>query len=130
MRKISVRIVTTAAGAGEAWWNNQSKEQKAAYIKAHPNSKYAKQAGAEKETVVNQHPKKLITDSKLNKKQEKIKELNVQLKNEKETLKKLTKQLPKYRWGSSASLCRSEIADIKEKIQKIEKQLQKYEDKI
>jgi hypothetical protein len=36
-----------SSDSGDAWWAKQSKEQKAAYIKAHPRSKYAKQSGGQ-----------------------------------------------------------------------------------
>jgi hypothetical protein len=135
MRRIIVKIVTTASG--DDWWNSQSKEQKAAYIKAHPRSKYAKQAGSaapkatktktekveslKNKLVVHHKPSKNLTKEQIedNKRYNKFKD--------KENLKKaklLAEGAEEKIKALKAKLKKENDASIKTRIQK---QIQKLE---
>ena len=53
MKQVKVRFTEMSAGKNDTWWNSLDKKQQKEYIKQHPKSKYAKQAGAPKADSTN-----------------------------------------------------------------------------
>jgi hypothetical protein len=63
---IRPKTTTTAAAGGDKWWKGLSKEDQKAYIKAHPNSKYAHNAKklAEEKPATKKAPASVYTSVK------------------------------------------------------------------